>query len=347
MPQRNKYYARYLFLKTTPKAGESTISFATRLRENALECEFGDNLEERILEHLILKSNNDHLVENCIKKCWTLSEFLSEAKLYENVAFQVQQINESSDKHSIVKVKKILKRKRNSDTTEQLQPCGYCGLSGLHPKGRQCPAYGKRCFQCHKIDHFAAVCWAKKYTETVLHTSRSSNSFLEGKKKIIKKTMKVGSFNKDNIDEKHRSRRDGHTRIKKVDKLEENDEPVSDLNLVYVENADATKTIMVKSWKASPSTIDSQRSVNLNIDKKRSAKEHTYFRDNVNNNRMECCRNQIAYMRGEMERMKLELKNMQNKSCLIMKSRGELDIQQNEKTDEAKRFLNIAPSMNY
>ena len=71
LPQRNKYYARYLFLKKTPKAGESTISFATRLRENTLECEFGDNLEERLLEHLILTSNNDHLVENCIKKCWT------------------------------------------------------------------------------------------------------------------------------------------------------------------------------------------------------------------------------------------------------------------------------------
>ena len=67
----------------------------------------------------------------------------------------------------------------------------------------------------------------------------------------------------------------------------------------------------------------------------------------MNNNRMECCRYQIAFMRGEMERMKLELKNMQNKCCLIMKSRGELDIQQNEKTDEAKRFLNIAPSINY
>ena len=345
LPQRNKYYARYLFLKMTPRTGETTISFATRLRENTFECEFGDNLEERILEHLIFTSQNDHLVQKCIKECWTLSEFLTEARLSEDVALQAQKINESSGKYTIAKVKKRLKRKRNTDTTERLQPCGYCGLSGLHPKGRQCPAYGKRCFQCHKIDHFAAVCRTKQYTETLIHKPRSSDSFLEPAKKRIKKIMKVGSFNKDYIDEE--SSRDGYTRIKSVNKLEENGEPLSDLNLAYTENADTTKTTG-EGWNISASAKVGQRSVDLNEDKKRrSAKEHTSLRDNVNNNRMECCRNQIAYMRGEMERMKLELKNMQNKCCLIMKSRGELDIQQNEKTDEAKRFLNIAPSINY
>ena len=160
--------------------------------------------------------------------------------------------------------------------------------------------------------------------------------------------MTVESFNKDYIDKENRSKssRDGHTRIKNVNKIEENDEPLSDLNLAYVENADTAKT-MVEGWQTSASTKVSPRSVNLNVDKKRrSAKEHTSLRDNVNHNRMECCRNQIAYMRGEIERMKLELKNMQNKCCLIMKSRGELDIKQNEKTDEAKGFHNITPRIN-
>ena len=52
--------------------------------------------------------------------------------------------------------------------------------------------------------------------------------------------MKVGSFNKDYIDEEYRSKssRDGYTRIKNVYKLEENDKPLSDLNLAYIENAD-------------------------------------------------------------------------------------------------------------
>ena len=79
----------------------------------------------------------------------------------------------------------------------------------------------------------------KAETETLLHKPRSSDSFLELKKKRIKKTMKVGSFNKDYIDEEYRSKssRDGYTRINNVYKLEENDKP-SDLNLAYIENAD-------------------------------------------------------------------------------------------------------------
>ena len=58
----------------------------------------------------------------------------------------------------------------------------------------------------------------------------------------------------------------------------------------------------MEGWNISASTKVSPRSVNLYVDKKRrSAKEHTYLQDNVNNDRMEYCRN----MRGEMERMKL------------------------------------------
>ena len=37
----------------------------------------------------------------------------------------------------------------------------YCGLYGVHPKGWACPAFGKRCYKCHKIDHFAVECRTK------------------------------------------------------------------------------------------------------------------------------------------------------------------------------------------
>ena len=46
LPKRNKHYARYTFLKMKPVEGESTVSYAIRLREKANDCEFGENLEE-------------------------------------------------------------------------------------------------------------------------------------------------------------------------------------------------------------------------------------------------------------------------------------------------------------
>ena len=55
MPRRNKHHARYTFFKSKPVPGEKTVTYATRLREKAQDCEFGTaaQSDERILEHLI------------------------------------------------------------------------------------------------------------------------------------------------------------------------------------------------------------------------------------------------------------------------------------------------------
>ena len=52
---------------------------------------------------------------------------------------------------------------RNSDIGERDQraePCNYCGLSGAHVKGRNCPAYGTQGEICRKFDHYSSVCRA-------------------------------------------------------------------------------------------------------------------------------------------------------------------------------------------
>ena len=36
--------------------------------------------------------------------------------------------------------------------------CGYCGKTGTHPPGRDCPAYGKQCLKCGKYNHYASCC---------------------------------------------------------------------------------------------------------------------------------------------------------------------------------------------
>lgn len=48
IPKRNKHYSRYMFLKMRPEIGETTVTYATRLREKAYECDVGTNSDERI-----------------------------------------------------------------------------------------------------------------------------------------------------------------------------------------------------------------------------------------------------------------------------------------------------------
>ena len=92
LPKKNKHYARYIFLKTRPEAGEATVAYATRLREKAHECEFGDTNDERILEHLIQTIENQQIIQKCISKTlsWTLQQILTEAGQIEDISSQVQ-----------------------------------------------------------------------------------------------------------------------------------------------------------------------------------------------------------------------------------------------------------------
>lgn len=68
IPNKNKHYARYLFLKVKSTHGETATVHAARLREKANECEFGTACEERILEQLIQTLNNRALIQKAINK---------------------------------------------------------------------------------------------------------------------------------------------------------------------------------------------------------------------------------------------------------------------------------------
>ena len=82
-PEKNKHYARYLFLKMRPHTGESTVSYAARLREKSKSCDFHD-ADERILEHIIQTTDNTELVRKVLNKKWTLKETLAEMQILED-----------------------------------------------------------------------------------------------------------------------------------------------------------------------------------------------------------------------------------------------------------------------
>lgn len=42
----------------------------------------------------------------------------------------------------------------------KVQACGYCGRMHDVSKRENCPAFGKKCYNCNKQNHFANVCFA-------------------------------------------------------------------------------------------------------------------------------------------------------------------------------------------
>ena len=177
--KKNKHLARYLFLKMRLQVGETISAYAARLREKAKECEF----DERIVEHIIETTDNKKLIERATSKTLDLTRFLTEASQTEDIVRQIQDMGTEQVDHAgrVQSVPAI------SGSQHQMKPwkCGFCGLIGAHVKGKDCPAFGKKCNKCHKWNHFV-VC---KFQSNRFRKQKPGKGKV---KRRIKKTTEAG-----------------------------------------------------------------------------------------------------------------------------------------------------------
>ena len=231
MPRKNKHYARYIFLKTRPEAGEATVTYATRLREKAKECEFGDMQDERTLEHLIQTIENPHLIQKCISKSWTLQRFLTEAGQIEDISIQVHDMKTDPTNLEIAKVvtqrnSRRTKHPNHDWRNENQEQCTYCGMTSIHPRGKNCPAYGSQCNICKKFNHFTSVCRANKAQEELMN-QRSQSENYQRKKPSIKRAEELYSSSETSSDEDFIGESMEHMGIKTVKEMTEEEEKAS------------------------------------------------------------------------------------------------------------------------
>lgn len=146
------------------------------LRALACSCEFGDNLNERLRDQLVIGINQPQWQQEIILKYTTNDATLAQIETY---AVQLEQASLHAKKLAIVpflnadnsNVCRINKKysvqprnssehegegkgTRNIDVSKQCIFCGYY----THKNNRECPARGKTCSACGKRNHFAQVC---------------------------------------------------------------------------------------------------------------------------------------------------------------------------------------------
>ena len=176
-PKKNIHYARYLFLKMKPHAGEGTVSYAARLREKSKSCDFHDD-DERILEHIIQTTDNTDFVCKVLIRKWTLKGLLVEMQVLEDTSEQVEAMGKREESNNFSKIGKCKKEKSKSlnETLpkETNKTCKYCGKT--HPMQKElCRAYGKFCSKCGKPNHCSTVCMSSKETRRQQWNQSSDN----------------------------------------------------------------------------------------------------------------------------------------------------------------------------
>ncbi|XP_048745965.2 uncharacterized protein K02A2.6-like [Ostrea edulis] len=168
--QTNETYERYTFYKRDQEINENIDTYVAILRSLAKTCKF-DALENDIIRDRIVLGIRDN---------GTRKKLLQEAKLDLRKCVDICRANEKStsqlktmEEVHAVKFKTMRKTKPLRTTqahrkdfkqvpeTKVQKECLYCGKEHLFRK-ELCPAWGKTCRKCNKMNHFSSKCLQTK-----------------------------------------------------------------------------------------------------------------------------------------------------------------------------------------
>ena len=170
---RNNTLELYKLFNTEWSPDMYFADFETKCREQALHCDFPITLDNAIIMLTVVKTDNNELRSEIIRKNGDLKSVRETAKSFE-VAREGRQMMKGGDTvHSQAKddpeVKRVTRpgrysmRSKGPDQTAgraqaQGRPgCTKCG-NEAHGGRNVCPATGRRCLKCGRLNHFARMC---------------------------------------------------------------------------------------------------------------------------------------------------------------------------------------------
>ncbi|CAF0863786.1 unnamed protein product [Brachionus calyciflorus] len=161
-PKRNKVVEVYLFRQTKQNQNETIDQFVTRLRGLARYCEFGDtNIDDEILKQLIQGCSSNRVRRKILsEKKLNLTKALETCRLHDSVETQAGYFENKQRDFENEHVDLVGRHPMNKFKDKNNQPntskCYFSG--GKYPHYNSCPAKGKKCNYCDKMNHFERCC---------------------------------------------------------------------------------------------------------------------------------------------------------------------------------------------
>ena len=168
---------RVVFAMRVRSENETVTQFVTSLRGLAGNCVFGAGLNKRLRDQLVIGIGNPDWQHALIKEHSDNTSTLAEV---EATALKLEQASMHSEKLTLISRQQNgvttcrIDNKRNKQKSDgnqsrtkrtNKQSCLFCGRS-KHDSLEECPARGKTCYECGKINHFGKVCISKQRRQT-------------------------------------------------------------------------------------------------------------------------------------------------------------------------------------
>ena len=167
-PRKNITYARHVFNMRNQQTGENIDAYVTDLKNKAKLCEFGDLQESLIRDRIVCGVKTDTVRARLLREPdLSLRKAIDICRAAETSETQMKSLSDeksldflrkkgqSRPKHEKGKKRTQLTRKEETS----MYNCRKCGYK--HEK-RKCPAYGKKCNNCQRSNHFAKMCKRQK-----------------------------------------------------------------------------------------------------------------------------------------------------------------------------------------
>ncbi|CAI5671480.1 unnamed protein product [Oreochromis niloticus] len=180
IPKRSVTFERHRFFTCVQKTGETIDQYVTELQNRSKTCEFGgltDSLiKDRLVcgipdnglrERLLTEENLD--LEKALTLCRAAGTVRAQAKELLSDSYRVDAVNKNTHrvKKESAAAEMKLQLKSPANRYRKEKTCGRCGMQ--HPP-KTCPAYGKRCNNCNKNNHYARCCKAQTLKQSTVHT---------------------------------------------------------------------------------------------------------------------------------------------------------------------------------
>ena len=148
----NVTYERYLFNMCCQAEAESFDSYLSKLRKLSKTCEYGALTDSLIKDRIVVGVRDNGLRKRLLQEDGlNLQKCIDMGRATESTTARVKTITGGGQAEEVNFVKK--------KKSEMRKKCKYCGKSC--EKGK-CPAFGKKCSLCGKLNHFASECQSKK-----------------------------------------------------------------------------------------------------------------------------------------------------------------------------------------
>ncbi len=200
-PRRNITILHHQFFAHKQDEGQSFNDFVTDLKKRASECEFG-TLTDSLTKDMIVCGVADHaLRERLLRDAdLTLAKAIDAGIAAEETKRHTKELEKhQSEVHQVRHQKE--KRIKESKTPDMIKKCKFCNGSHLHGV---CPAYGKRCRNCNRRNHFAVCCSQKSIKHVHQQDTSSDDSSVAGNDGEFFIDM-VEASNTNSSDEHHSS----------------------------------------------------------------------------------------------------------------------------------------------